>query len=120
MPERYDARFYPHGSKHVHYTADTKFKIGDDSTVTSLCGKTYTRWLWAEHIDKPLCPACAKKDAALTQDQINAVTWALDGQTHDHAQDGLARLARAFNFRIERFVWCNSCTGYRPAGHQHS
>lgn len=118
-PERYDARFYPHGSNVTHFTANVQYKLGDDSTVTALCGKTYSRWLWAEHIDKPVCAACLKADAALTQKQIDAVVWSLDGQSKDHADDALNRLSAAFNFRRDRFVWCNSCTGYRPAGHDH-
>ena len=119
MPERYDARFYPHGSNQTHFTQNVQYKLGEDSIITAMCGKTYSRWLWAENVNKPICPACAKQDAALTQNQIDAVVWSLDGQSKDHADSGLIRLAAAFNFRPDRFVWCDTCTGYRPAGHDH-
>lgn len=118
-PERYDARFYPHGSTQVHYTANVQYKLGEDSVVTALCGKQYSRFMWAENIHKRVCPACLAADAKLTQHQIDAVVWSLDGQSKDHADAALVRLAAAFNFRRERFVWCNPCTAYRPAGHDH-
>lgn len=61
MPEaRYDDTFYPHGSRFIHRTATYELSGASktDSTVTSKCGKTYTVWKWAEHVDKPMCPKC--------------------------------------------------------------
>jgi len=58
---RYDYTFYPSGAKRIHITKECNFGAARaESTVTSLCGKVYTQWRWAEHIDKDYCPACLR------------------------------------------------------------
>lgn len=59
----FEKTFFPHGARVRHLTKDYQFGGSrKDSTIHSVCGRTYTRWLWGDgrFSEKPVCEDCKK------------------------------------------------------------